>query len=168
MIQRQPTTSRFESPSEPLDTWSWLRIMGWDTPLFGDDESATATRVPVGASRLPIEPQALNYATAPRDLTLTVEEEKAVANAIATERCALAKERLFFHGLHVLTRIVNAYEGRGLTTADLIENGARGLRCAVNNFDPSQGVRFSTTASWWIKQAIRNALAERRELIVSN
>lgn len=83
--------------------------------------------------------------------------------AIVTNGCVRAKERLFIHGLEVLTRVVNAYEGRGLSTGELIERGAHGLRSAVETCDPAQGVRFSTTASWWIKQSIRSALSAQKQ-----
>lgn len=58
----------------------------------------------------------------------------------------------------LVTRIAKRYEGRGLGHADLVEVGTAGLALAAPNFEPAQGTRFSTFASWWIKQAIKNAL----------
>ena len=58
----------------------------------------------------------------------------------------------------LVIRIATKYEGRGLLLEDLIEIGTAGLALAAPEFEPSQGVRFSTYASWWVKQAIKTAL----------
>lgn len=55
-------------------------------------------------------------------------------------------------------KIVRRYEGRGLERANLIDVGRLGLMLSAPHFEPAQGVRFSTHASWWIKDAIKNAL----------
>ncbi len=59
---------------------------------------------------------------------------------------------------NLVDKIVCKYEGRGLERDSLIEVGRLGLMLAAPNFEPAQGVRFSTHASWWIKEAIKNAL----------
>ena len=169
MIQFNPTAqTRDETAEEPVDMWCWLTLLGWKSPLFEDDDQAPAelpkTEQPkacrLGIARAPTSPNAL-----PEELD--IESERRLGWAVVNDNCARAKERLFFHGLRTLARVVDAYEGRGLTTAELIDHGARGLRKAVGDFDPRVGVRFSTVASWWIKQSVKQAMFAQRHQAVA-
>ena len=69
-----------------------------------------------------------------------------------------ARERMVCSNLRLVVNIAKRYSGPGLTLGDLIEEGNLGLLRAVDSFDPEHGVRFSTYASWWIKQSIRRAI----------
>jgi len=69
-----------------------------------------------------------------------------------------AREEMVRSNLRLVVNIAKQFAGRGLPLPDLIEEGNLGLLRAVEGYDPSQNTRFSTYASWWIKQAIKRAL----------
>ena len=89
---------------------------------------------------------------------LTPEEEKTLGWRIINDGCLQSKERMIKANLRLVIAISKNYVNRGLTLPDLIEEGNIGLIRAVEGFDPAQGARFSTYASWWIKQAIKRTL----------
>jgi RNA polymerase primary sigma factor len=89
---------------------------------------------------------------------LTPEEEKTLGWRIINDDDLGAKEHMIKANLRLVIAISKNYVNRGLTLPDLIEEGNIGLIRAVEGFDPAQGARFSTYASWWIKQAIKRTL----------
>lgn len=89
---------------------------------------------------------------------LTPEEEKDLGWRIINDNDVVAKDRMIRSNLRLVISISKTYANRGLPLPDLIEEGNIGLIRAVEGFDPAQGARFSTYASWWIKQAIKRTL----------
>jgi RNA polymerase primary sigma factor len=89
---------------------------------------------------------------------LTPEQEKTLGWRVINDSCPEARDILVRANLRLVVSIAKHYTNRGLSLTDLIEEGNIGLIRAVEGFDPAQGARFSTYASWWIKQAIKRAL----------
>lgn len=95
---------------------------------------------------------------------LTSEEEKVLAVAVA-EGDLEAKQRLAEANLRLVVSIAKRYVGRGMQFLDLIQEGNMGLMKAVDKFDYSKGFKFSTYATWWIRQAITRAIADQARTI---
>ncbi|MFH1616228.1 MAG: RNA polymerase sigma factor RpoD/SigA [Planctomycetota bacterium] len=89
---------------------------------------------------------------------LTGEQERQLARAIIQDNDPIAREHMIKSNLRLVVTIAKRYGDRGMSLADLIEEGNLGLMKAVDCFDPDQGVKFSTYAAWWIKQGIKRAL----------
>ena len=95
---------------------------------------------------------------------LTMAEEAELAGRIQQGDVA-ARERMITANLRLVVTIARQYEGYGLPLLDLINEGNMGLMKAVERFDPNRGAKLSTYAAWWIKQAIRRALANQAKTI---
>ena len=95
---------------------------------------------------------------------LTAQEEKDLSNAISAGDIA-ARDRMVRANLRLVVNIARGYTGKGLPLPDLIEEGNLGLLRAVEGFDPDMGTRFSTYASYWIKQSIKRALVNSAKTI---
>lgn len=88
---------------------------------------------------------------------LTADQEKDLAKQVQ-QGSVEARDALALANLRLVVSIAKRYSNRGLALLDLIEEGNVGLLRAVEKFDPDANCRFSTYATWWIKQAIRRAL----------
>ncbi|HQR06297.1 MAG TPA: RNA polymerase sigma factor RpoD/SigA [Gemmatales bacterium] len=95
---------------------------------------------------------------------LTAKEEKELAYQIIAGNGA-ARERMVRANLRLVVNIARSYTGKGLALQDLIEEGNLGLLRAVEGFDPGMNTRFSTYASYWIKQSIKRALVNSAKTI---
>jgi RNA polymerase primary sigma factor len=96
---------------------------------------------------------------------LTAAEEKTLGWRIINDNDFEAKDHMIRANLRLVVAISKNYMRRGLPIGDLIEEGNIGLIRAVEGFDPAQGARFSTYASWWIKQSIKRTLINARHPI---
>lgn len=88
---------------------------------------------------------------------LTADEEKSLTRA-ALKGCMASRQRMIESNLRLVVKISRAYINRGLPLLDLIEEGNLGLIRAVEKFDPERGCRFSTYATWWIRQSVERAI----------
>src|SRR6201982_977190 len=95
---------------------------------------------------------------------LSADQEKELAYRIE-DGDKSARDRMVRANLRLVVNIARGYSGKGLALQDLIEEGNLGLLRAVEGFDPTMNTRFSTYASYWIKQSIKRALVNTAKTI---
>jgi RNA polymerase primary sigma factor len=122
---------------------------------------AKTRRRPSAAVQSPLETYLREINETP---LLSADDEHELANAIG-EGSTEARDRMVRANLRLVVNIARGYTGKGLGLQDLIEEGNLGLLRAVEGFDPAIGTRFSTYASYWIKQSIKRALINTAKTI---
>ncbi len=120
---------------------------------FSDDKSAALD-----------DPVKIHLREIGRIPLLTPDEEVELANRIAQGDDA-ARERLITANMRLVVSIAKHYVGRGMPLLDLIQEGYSGLIKAVEKFDHTKGYKFSTYATWWIRQSITRSIADQARTI---
>ncbi|MCG6237015.1 RNA polymerase sigma factor RpoS [Vibrio diabolicus] len=127
-------------------------------------ESKTAAREEFDASSKSLDATQLYLGEIGFSPLLTAEEEVLYARR-ALRGDEAARKRMIESKLRLVVKISRRYSNRGLALLDLIEEGNLGLIRAVEKFDPERGFRFSTYATWWIRQTIERALMNQTRTI---
>ncbi len=141
----------------------------------GDPDAAIAPEQPVAAeanpafdvgdtSSLQMDATRL-YLSEIGNANLLTAEEEVHFSRLAQKGDVKARQRMIESNLRLVVKIARRYMNRGLALLDLIEEGNLGLIRAVEKFDPERGFRFSTYATWWIRQTIERAIMNQTRTI---
>jgi RNA polymerase primary sigma factor len=146
-----------EEPGATTDiVRSYLNAIGRTKLLTAEQEVTLARRIEAGLyaeDLLSRDPMPTAYADAADELAIIVAEGRA------------AKNHLLEANLRLVVSLAKRYTGRGMAFLDLIQEGNLGLIRAVEKFDYTKGYKFSTYATWWIRQAITRAMADQARTI---
>src|SRR5215213_3273906 len=134
------------------------------TLTTGTTSTVTAPLEPMPTESLAAGPVRLYMREIGQVQLLTIKEEVALAKRIKRGDAA-AREHMIKANLRLVVKIARDYENYGLPLLDLISEGNIGLMKAVERFDPNKGAKLSTYAAWWIKQAVKRALADQGKTI---
>ncbi len=130
----------------------------------GREADKKARPAKVGRRRETTDPTDLYLREIGRSKLLTADQEKELAREVQLGDAA-ARLRMIESNLRLVVKIARRYLNRGLPLLDLIEEGNLGLIRAVEKFDPERGFRFSTYATWWIRQAVERGLMNQVKTI---
>ncbi len=142
----------------------YLREIGKIPLLSAEEELALAQQVV--ANRDELEQVLLRTAELEKAESLTKAEQQELEKLPArATKLSRPKDKMAEANMRLVVSIAKRYSGRGLDFLDLIQEGNTGLLRAVEKFDPDKGFKFSTYATWWIRQAITRAIADQARTI---
>ncbi|MDI3421140.1 RNA polymerase sigma factor [Streptomyces luteolus] len=157
----EPRPVRTESPGPSADLFrQYLREIGRIPLLTAAEEVELARRVEAGLfaeEKLTRSPDLDGQLALDSQLALDLDKLVVMGR--------MAKRRLIEANLRLVVSVAKRYVGRGLTMLDLVQEGNLGLIRAVEKFDYARGYKFSTYATWWIRQAMSRALADQARTI---
>jgi RNA polymerase primary sigma factor len=151
-------TGRGGTSTDPVRMY--LKEIGRVPLLTGAEEVALAKRIEAGSAAAE---RLADLAAAGESDTLPFEERRRLSRQAADGE--KAKQALIQANLRLVVSIAKRYVGRGMLFLDLIQEGNLGLMRAVEKFDYTKGFKFSTYATWWIRQAITRAIADQARTI---
>lgn len=146
----------------------FLREIGKIPLLSGDEELTLAHQIVENQPRLAKVIAAVAELEAKKQSEEGLSEaEKLELKSLKSEQTKLSrpKDKMAEANLRLVVSIAKRYVGRGLDLLDLVQEGNTGLLRAVEKFDPDKGFKFSTYATWWIRQAITRAIADQARTI---
>jgi len=145
-------SSVFDAASDPVRMY--LREIGQVSLLSAEDEILLAERIIEG---LAAEQRLSDNGSLPSDELVILQKQAQQGNQ--------ARRRLAEANLRLVVSVAKRYLGRGSSFLDLIQEGNLGLLRAVSKFDPARGYKFSTYATWWIRQSISRSIADQARTI---
>ncbi len=141
----------------------YLKEIGKVPLLSPDEEVSLAQRMAAGMEAEQKTKELARQREDGEPVTITAEEEEEIKKALYSGETA--KQKLAEANLRLVVSIAKRYVGRGMLFLDLIQEGNLGLIKAVEKFDYTKGYKFSTYATWWIRQAITRAIADQARTI---
>ena len=135
--------------------------------LLGEEEPDPLDEAQIGSleKELALDDPVRAYLKEIGGVPLLAAEEEAALAAAARAGDAAARRRLCEANLRLVVSVAKRYAGRGLPFLDLIQEGNLGLMKAAEKFEPERGFKFSTYATWWIRQSITRAIADQGRTI---
>jgi len=138
-------------------------VLSHETPLT-EEEVPAVVRAMEAEGANPVDATRIYLSEIGYSPLLTAEEE-VYFSRLAQQGNAAARKRMIESNLRLVVKIARHYHNRGLPLLDLIEEGNLGLIHAVGKYNPELGYRFSTYATWWIRQTIERAIMNQARLI---